>query len=142
MGSWYWIGLATGIGVGVGFALGAVLSGGRAGVAAGLGAVLGVAAGIGVGHLVGGWAEAVGGASGGLLGAVSSVPVVTGALRRGGTRSGVAALVALTGVVVVALGFVPGLGYAEAVLAPLLALRARRRGGPRRYAGLRILARD
>jgi len=69
------------------------------------------------------------------------VPVVAGALRGGGTRLGVAALVALAGLAVAALGLVPGLGYLEAAAAPLLALRLRRRGG-RRYAGLRILAKD
>ena len=121
MGSWYWIGLATGLGVGAGIAIGALLPEGRPGVVAGLAAVLGVAAGIGIGQLVGGWAEAAGGGSGGLLGAVSSVPIVAGALRGGGTRLGVAALVA--------------------VAAPLLALRLRGRGG-KRYAGLRILAKD
>jgi len=62
-------------------------------------------------------------------------------LRGGGTRLGVAALVALAGLVVAALGLVPGLGYGEAVAAPLLALRLRGRGG-KRYAGLRILAKD
>ena len=141
MGSWYWIGLATGIGVGAGIAIGALLPEGRRGVAAGLAAVLGVAAGIGVGQLVGGWAEAAGAGSGGLLGAVSSVPIVAGALRGGGTRLGVAAFVALAGLVVAALGLVPGLGYGEAVAAPLLALRLRGRSG-KRYAGLRILAKD
>src|SRR5258705_3082076 len=64
MGSWYWIGLATGIGVGAGIAIGALLPEGRRGVVAGLAAVLGVAAGIGIGQLVGGWAEAAGGGSG------------------------------------------------------------------------------
>jgi hypothetical protein len=141
MGSWYWIGLAAGIGVGIGIALGALLPKGRPGVAAGLAAILGVAAGIGTGHLLGGWAEAAGGGSGGLLGAVSSVPIVAGAVRGGGTRLGVAMIVAVAGLVVAALGLVPGLGYLEAAAAPALALRLRRRGG-RRYAGLRILAKD
>jgi hypothetical protein len=141
LGSWYWIGLAAGLGVGVGIALGSLLPEGRTGLSAGIAAALGVAAGIGIGRLVGGWPEAAGGGSGGLLGAVSSVPIVAGALRGGGTRLGVAALVALTGLVVAALGLVPGLGYAEAVAAPLVALRLRRRGA-RRYAGLRILAKD
>ena len=141
MGSWYWIGLATGIGVGAGIAIGSLLPEGRPGVVAGLAALLGVAAGIGIGQLAGGWAEAAGGGSGGLLGAVSSVPIVAGALRGGGTRLGVAAIVALAGLVAAALGVVPGLGYAEAVAAPLLALRLRGRGG-KRYAGLRILAKD
>jgi hypothetical protein len=139
--SWYWIGVAAGIGVGIGIALGALLPEGRRGLSAGVAALLGVAAGIGVGHLVGGWAEAAGGGSGGLLGAVSSVPVVAGALRGGGTRLGVAAIVALAGLAAAAFGFVPGLGYVEAVVAPALAFRLRRRGG-RRYAGLRILAKD
>jgi len=139
--SWYWIGLATGISVGAGIAIGSLLPEGRPGLIAGLAALLGVAAGIGIGQLVGGWAEAAGGGSGGLLGAVSSVPIVARALRGGGTRLGVAALVALAGLVVAALGVVPGLGYAEAVAAPLLALRMRGRGG-KRYAGLRILAKD
>jgi hypothetical protein len=139
LGSWYWIGLATGLGVGAGIAIGALLPEGRVGVAAGIAALLAVAAGIGIGQLVGGWPEAAGGGSGGLLGAVSSVPIVAGALRGGGTRFGVAALVALAGLVVAALGLVPGVGYAEAVVAPLLALRLRGRGG-NRYAGLRILA--
>jgi len=139
--SWYWIGVAAGIGAGVGIALGALLPEGRTGLLAGVAALLGVAAGIGVGQLVGGWAEAAGGGSGGLLGAVSSVPIVAGALRGGGTRLGVAAIVTLAGLGAAALGFVPGLGYLEAVAAPVLALRLRSRGG-RRYAGLRILAKD
>jgi hypothetical protein len=141
MGSWYWIGVAAGIGVGIGIAFGSLLPAGRPGLSAGVAAGLGVAAGIGVGHLVGGWAESAGGGSGGLLGAVSSVPIVAGALRGGGTRLGVAAIVALVGLVAAALGFVPGLGYLEAAVAPGLALRLRRRGA-RRYAGLRILAKD
>ena len=141
MGSWYWIGVATGISVGIGIVLGSLLPGGRSGVAAALAAALGVAGGIGVGHLVGSWAEAAAGGSGGLLGVASSVPIVAGALRGGGTRVGVTALVALAGLVVATLGLVPGLGYAEALAAPVLAVRARRRGG-RRHAGLRILARD
>jgi hypothetical protein len=141
MGSWYWIGVAAGLGVGAGIALGALLPEGRTGTMAAIAAALAVAAGIGIGHLVGSWPEAAGGGAGGLLGAASAVPVVAGALRGGGTRLGVAAIVALAGLVVAALGFVPGLGYAEAVAAPLLGLRLRGSGG-RRYAGLRILARD
>jgi hypothetical protein len=138
MGAWYWIGVAAGLGAAAGIALGALLPGG---VYAGIAVVLSVAAGVGIGQLLGGWAEAAGGGSGGLLGSVAAVPVVAGALRGGGTRLGVAALVALAGLVVAALAFVPGLGYAEAGAAPLLALRLRGRAG-RRFAGLRILARD
>jgi hypothetical protein len=138
MGGWYWIGVAAGLGAGVGIALAALVP---EGIYAGLAVLLGIAAGIGIGLLVGDWAEAAGGGTGGLLGAVASTPVVIGALRAGGTRLGVAALVALAGLVVAALAFVPALGYAEAALAPLAALRLRGRAG-RRYAGLRILAKD
>src|SRR5581483_2084471 len=138
MGAWYWIGVAAGLGAGAGIALAALLP---EGVYAGIAVTLAVAAGIGIGHLVGGWAEAAGGGFGGLLGAVAAAPVVAGALRSGGTRLALAALVGLAGLLVAALAFVPALGYAEAAAAPLLALRFRGRAG-RRYAGLRILARD
>ncbi len=138
MGAWYWIGVAAGLGAAVGIALGALLP---QGVYAGLAVVLAVAAGIGIGHLVCRWTEAAGGGSGGLLGAVAAIPVVAGALRGGGTRLGTAALVGLVGLAAAALAFVPGLGYAEAAAAPVVALRLRGRAG-RRYAGLRILARD
>jgi len=66
---------------------------------------------------------------------------VAGALRRGGTRGGLATLVGLGAVGVAALAFVPGLGYVEALALPVLGLRLRRKT-PERYAGLRTLARD
>jgi hypothetical protein len=141
MGAWYWIGVATGLGVGAGIVLGALVPGGRIVVTAAIAAALGVAAGIGIGLLVGGWAEATGGAIGGFLGALSSVPIVAGALRAGGTRLGVLVIVVLAGLVVASLAFIPGFGYAEAVLVPAFAHRVRRRGR-QRYAGLRILAKD
>ena len=72
---------------------------------------------------------------------MGSAQVVRGALRRGGTRGGTAALVALAALVVAALGLIPGVGYLEALALPALGARIRRRGGER-YAGLRILARD
>jgi len=140
LGAWYWIGVAAGLGTGVGIALGSLGPEGRVGTGAGLAAALAVGAGIGIGlALPGGWDDAAAGGAGALLGAAASVPIVARALRAGGTRLGVAIFVALAGVVAAALGFVPGLGYAEAVAAPLLAEFARRRGGGR-YAGLRILA--
>ncbi len=141
MGSWYWIGVAAGLGAGAGIALGALAPERRTAVFAGIGALAGIAAGVGIGRLTGGWEESAAGGSAGLLGLLSSVPVVAGALRAGGTRLGVAAIVALAGLAVAALGLVPGLGYAVAVAVPLVALRVRGRGGER-YAGLRILARD
>jgi hypothetical protein len=140
MGAWYWIGVATGLGVGAGVALAALVPA-KPATAAVIAAALGVAAGIGIGQLVGGWWEAIGGAIGGFLGALSAVPIVAGGLRGGGSRFGVGAIVVLAALVVGSLAFIPGVGYAEAVLAPLFAHRIRRRGD-RRYAGLRILAKD
>jgi len=141
MGSWYWIGVAAGLGLGAGVAIGALIPGGLRGASAAVAAILAVAAGIGLGFLVGDWAEAAAGAIGGLLGVSASVPIVAGALRRGGTRLGLAVVVALAGVVLAAVAFVPALGYVEAVVVPLLAVRVGRRGTGR-YAGLRILAKD
>ena len=102
------------------------------GVLAGIGAALGVLA---VGILVR-WPLAA--VIGGVIGAA---PIVTGALRRGGTRGGVALLVGGTAVAVAAIAFVPVLGYLEAAGMPGVATRARRRI-PERHAGLRTLARD
>jgi hypothetical protein len=65
--------------------------------------------------------------------------VVTGALRRGGTRGGLAVLVAGAALVVAALAFIPIVGYLEAVVVPALAARLRGRAAER-YAGLRTLA--
>lgn len=140
MGAWYWIGVAVGLGVGAGVVIAALVPG-KPATAAVIAALLAVAAGIGISLLVGDWWEAIGGAIGGFLGALSTVPIVAGAMRAGGTRLGTALIVILAGLVVASLAFVPGVGYAEAVLAPLFAHRVRRRGD-RRYAGLRILAKD
>jgi hypothetical protein len=135
MGSWYTIGLLAGLGVAVG-----VLAAGLFPrlAAAALGAAV-VAVGIGFARFD--WDEAVAGAVGGALGALGATVIVTGALRRGGTRSGTAVLVGVAAVVAAGLAFVPALGYLEAVVVPALALRLRRRE-PERYAGLRTLARD
>ena len=141
MGTWYWLGVAAGLGTGVGIAVGALVPEGRMGVGVALAALVAVAAGIGIGLLIGDWPEAAAGGIGGLLGAVSSVSIVAGALRGGGTRLGVSLIVAAVGLLVAGLAFVPAVGYLEAAAAPLLALRMRRRGTGR-YAGLRILARD
>ena len=73
MGGWYWIGVAAGLGAGAGIALGALVP---EGIYAGLAVLFGIAAGIAIGLLVGDWAEAAGGGTGGLLGAVASMPIV------------------------------------------------------------------
>ena len=135
MGAWYWIGVLAGIGAALGVLAVGILV--RWPVAAVIGAVIGAAIGIAVFH----WPEAVAGAVGGVLGAFGAAPIVTGALRRGGTRGGVALLVGGTAVGIAAVAFVPVLGYLEAAGMPGVATRARRRA-PERHAGLRTLARD
>ncbi|MET0563703.1 MAG: hypothetical protein ABW114_09690, partial [Gaiellaceae bacterium] len=102
-----------------------------------------VAAGIGaaVGYGIGGWHEAVAGGIGGALGAPVVATVVTGTLRRGGTRGGTAMLVGFGALGLMALAVIPFVGFLEAVAVPGLAARARGRS-PERYAGLRSLARD
>src|SRR4051812_35792627 len=135
MGAWYWIGVLAGIGAALGVAVSAIVPRWPAATvpAAAIAAALGFA--------VWGWPEAVAGALGAPGGAVGAAPVVAGALRRGGTRAGLAVWVVLAALVVAALAFVPGLGYLEAVALPVPGLRLRSRM-PERYAGLRTLARD
>ena len=135
MGAWYTIGLVVGVGVALGLAATAVAR--RAAVGVVVGAIL---AGV-LGYLVFGWPEAVGGALGAVCGALGTAPLVAGTLRRGGTRGGTAALLVGAAVVVAALAFIPAVGYLEAVAAPILGLRLRRRA-PDTHAGLRTLARD
>ena len=144
MGAWYWIGVSAGLGAGAGVLLAGFAGRARAAliVLAILAGAAGAAIGWGVGSWeTGGWLDRLAGIVGGILGALGAVQIVAGALRRGGTRGGTATLVAAAAVVVAALGFVPALGYLEAVALPALAARLRRRR-PERYAGLRTLARD
>jgi hypothetical protein len=139
MGDWYTIGLALGIGTALGVLLAGLFSStppGRA-AAVGLAAVAGAVAGI----VIEDWTEVLGGAVGGALAAAAAVVVVTGALRRGGTRGGLALIVAAVAAGLAGLAFVPGAGYLEAAALPVLAARLRRTQADR-YAGLRSLARD
>jgi hypothetical protein len=144
MGGWYWIGVCAGLGAGAG-----VLLAGLAGatrmvlIAAGV-LALGAGAGIGIGidgRWPGGWGDVVAGVLGALAGALGTAQIVSGALRRGGTRGATAALVAGGALIVAALALVPVLGYLEALALPALAARLRKRA-PERYAGLRTLAKD
>lgn len=134
MGSWYWIGVLVGLGAALGVLCTGLLP-------RWVSAVVAAAAAAGIGIAVLGWDEAVGGLVGGASGGLAAIPIVRGALRRGGTRGGLAALVSLGALGVAALAFVPVLGYLEAVALPGVALRLRARE-PERYAGLRTLARD
>lgn len=139
MGNWYWIGVSAGLAVAIGTLLVGALAATRTLLvvavvaAAGLGVLVGVA--------LGNWEEEIGGAAGGVLGAVGSAQVVAGTLRRGGTRVGTALIVGVAAIVLAALAWIPGVGYLEATVVPALAARLRGRM-PERYAGLRSLARD
>lgn len=139
MGDWYTIGLALGIGTALGVLFAGLLSSTRLGriAAVALAAVAGGVAGI----VIEDWPETIGGAAGGLVGAAAAVIVVAGALRRGGTRGGLALIVAAVAAGLAGLAFVPAAGYLEAVALPALAARLRRTQAER-YAGLRTLARD
>jgi hypothetical protein len=139
MGDWWRVGISVGFGVGGGVLLAGMLAGRRSGLLVAL--VLGAAAGVGIGLALDNWDEAIGGAVGGVAGATGAAQVVSGTLRRGGTRVGTAVLIAGVALVLAALGLIPGVGYLEALVVPALAARLRRRS-PERYAGLRSLARD
>ena len=139
MGDWYWIGVCAGLGVGIGVIVAGVLGATRTLLAFALVVAggLGVLVGLGLGE----WDEAVGGAAGGVLGALGSARVVAGTLRRGGTRIGTALILVAAAVVLAALAWIPGIGYVEAAVVPALSARLRGRM-PERFAGLRSLARD
>jgi len=135
MGEWYAIGVLVGLGVAIGILAAAIVP--RWLVAAAGAAIVAAV----VGFVFQGWPEAVGGAVGGIAGAAGAAPVVEGALRRGGTRGGLALLVGCGALVAAALAFIPVVGYLEAVAVPAFGLRLKSRA-PDRHAGLRTLARD
>jgi hypothetical protein len=139
MGDWYTIGLALGLGTAVGVLFAGILS------STPLGRIAGIALAGGVGGVIGlvieDWTEVAGGAVGGVVGAAAAAIVVAGALRRGGTRGGLALIVAAVAAGLAGLAFVPAAGYVAAVALPALAARLRRTQAER-YAGLRTLARD
>jgi len=139
MGDWYTIGLALGLGTALGALFAGLLSATPLGRLAAV--VLAGGAGAVVGMLIEDAGEIVGGAIGGVAGAAAAVVVVTGALRRGGTRFGLALLVAAAATGLAGLALIPGAGYLEALALPAVAARLRRTQADR-YAGLRSLARD
>jgi hypothetical protein len=135
MGAWYWIGVLAGIGVALGMlAAGIVLRWPPA-------AVIGGVAAVALAIALFAWPEALAGGAGAVAGAFGTAIVATGALRRGGTRAGVALLIGVAAVAGAAIAFIPVAGVLEAVAMPVIALRLRRKT-PERYAGLRTLARD
>jgi len=138
MGAWYWIGVFAGFGVALGIAAAALFAGRRTSL---LAPFLAAAIGIALGIVFAGAGEAAAGGVGGILGAAGSLEVVRGALARGGARLATGLLVAGAAVVVALLALIPLVGYLELVAVPALGVRLRRSSG-KRYAGLRILARD
>ena len=139
MGSWYWIGVCAGLGVAIGVLLVGLLGATRALLVAAL--VLAAGFGVLVGFALGQWDEAIGGGVGGVLGAIGSAQLVTGTMRRGGARFGIAVFVGLASLGLAAIAWVPIVGYLEAALVPAFGARLRGRA-PERYAGLRSLAKD
>jgi hypothetical protein len=139
MGDWYTIGLALGLGTALGVLFAGLLSSTPLGRIAAV--VLAGAGGAVAGALIEDWTEIGGGAIGGLVSGAAAAIVVAGALRRGGTRGGLALIVAAVAAGLAGLAFVPAAGYLEALALPVLALRLRRTQAER-YAGLRSLARD
>lgn len=144
VGSWYWIGVSAGLGAAVGVLLSGATDEGRGRRIAVI--VVAGAAGAGIGFVIGnwqsgGWGDRAAGIAGGLAGALAATQTVSGALRRGGTRGGTAALLVGAAIVIAALAWIPAVGFV--VLLALLALvPLLRRRQPERYAGLRTLARD
>jgi len=137
VGSWYTIGLCLGLGLGIGVVLIGILGSNVLGV--GVGTIVGAAVGVAIGLAIGDTAEVIAGGVGGCLGALSAAAIVHGALRRGGTRLGIAAYLGVLGLLICLVALIPAVGYVEAVAIPLLAARMRGRQAAR-FAGLRTLA--
>ncbi len=138
MGEWYWWGLAAGLGTGVGLLAAGLLGWHRAAAAAGV--LLAAVLGLGVGLLIGEWDEAAACAAGGALGALGAAPFSLRSVEAGGTRGGTSLLLGAAALAACALALVPGLGYLVTVVVPVLGVRLSTRA-PKRYAGLRTLAR-
>jgi hypothetical protein len=139
VGDWYSIGIALGVGAAFGALFAGLLSATPLGRIAAI--VLAGAAGALAGLAIDDAEELVAGALAGLTGGAAAVVVVAGALRRGGTRGGLALIVAGVAIVLALLAFIPVVGYLVAVALPAVAVRLRRTQADR-YAGLRSLARD
>jgi hypothetical protein len=135
VGDWYTIGVLLGGGIGIGLVLAGLLASTTRGLVVALVLAVGLTAALGLNF---GWIEVGAAVIGAVVGVVAGWIVVQGALRRGGTRLGVAGLMAAGGVLVMLLSAIPAVGYAIAVAVPIYAARLRGRQ-PTRYAGLRTL---
>lgn len=135
MGSWYTIGVLLGGGIGIGLLLAGLLASTTRGMVLALILAVAVTAAFVLAFDEVGAAAAVVGA---VIGVLSGWIVVQGALRRGGTRLGVAGLMAAGGLLLALVAVVPVLGYAIGVAVPTYAARLRSRQ-PSTFAGLRSL---
>jgi hypothetical protein len=129
------------IAAGAGAALGVLLAGllARWARVALTAAVLALAVAGVIAWIVFDWKAAIAGAAGGLLGGLGAGVFVRGAVRRGGTASGTAILLAAAALIAFALALIPIVGFLEALAIPALGLRARQSAGEK-FAGLRTLA--
>ena len=123
---WYWLGVGAGLGVAAGVAAGWVQAAGLR-VLSALAFAFAALAGIFVAFFVAAWGPAIW---------AGAATVAWLALRRLG---GAAFPAAFLGAALLA--FVPLVGYFEAVTAPIVGGRLRRRADAK-YAGLRVLAKD
>jgi hypothetical protein len=135
VGDWYTIGVFLGSGLGIGVILAGLLAGTTRGLVI---AVL-IAVALSLAFTSGfGWDRALASAIGAIVGVVSGSIVVQGALRRGGTRLGIAGFMLGAGLILILLSAIPAVGYVLVVAIPLFAARVRGRQ-PTRFAGLRTL---
>jgi len=123
---WYWLGVSAGLGVAAGTAAGWIQSAGSR-VLGAIAFAIAALVGIFVSFFVAGWGPAI------WAGAATLAWL---ALRRLTRAAFPAAFLAFA-----VLAFVPLVGYLEAVTAPLVGGRLRRRASEK-YAGLRVLAKD
>ena len=131
------IGIAAGVGVALGLAAAGVFA--RSARAPVVAAAVALVGGGVIGWLAFDWKAGVAGAVAGAFSGFGAGTFARGAVRRGGTPGGTAAIFVAAAVVAFALSFIPIVGFIEAIAIPFVGLRSRQRAGEK-YAGLRTLA--
>ena len=131
------MGIAAGIGTALGLAAAGAFA--RSDRAPLLAAAVALVGGGLLGWLLFDWKAGLVGAVAGVLSGFGSGTFARGAVKRGGTSGGTAAILAAAAVLALALSLIPIVGFIEAVAIPIVGLRSRQRAGEK-YAGLRTLA--